>query len=55
MKIAQLRYDDSAQSWTLFWADRNQRWHHYLDLEPSKSINALLEEIDEDPTFIFFG
>jgi hypothetical protein len=55
MKIAQLRYDESGPSWTLYWADRNQRWHRYWDLDPSETISALLGEIDEDPTCIFFG
>lgn len=55
MKIAQLRYDDSARLWTLYWADRNQRWHRYWDLDASERIDALLDEIDEDPTCIFFG
>ena len=55
MKIAQLRYDDSARSWALRWADSNDRWHPYWDLDPSKDIGVLLKEIDEDPTCIFFG
>ncbi len=55
MKIAQLRYDESNRSWTLYWADRNQRWHRYWDLDPSESIGVLLDEIDEDPTCIFFA
>lgn len=55
MKIAQLRYDESAPSWTLYCADRNERWHRYWDLDASETISALLDEIDEDPTGIFFG
>lgn len=55
MRIAQLRYDESAPSWTLYWADRNDRWHRYPDLEPAKNIGVLLDEIDRDPTCIFFG
>lgn len=55
MKIAQLRYDELARSWTLYWADRNQRWHRYRDLGPSENVGDLLDEIDQDPTCIFFG
>lgn len=55
MKIAQLRFNDSDLSWTLYWVDRNQRWHRYRDLDPSENISTLLDEIDEDPTCIFFG
>jgi len=39
----------------LYWADRNERWHRYRDLDPSENVSTLLDEIDEDPTCIFFG
>jgi DUF3024 family protein len=55
VRIAQLRYDPTALAWTLYWADRNSRWHPYDDLEPTKDLDAVLREIDEDPTCIFFG
>lgn len=55
MKVAQLRYDDSGPSWTLYWRDSRERWHRYDDLDPSETISALLDEINEDPTGIFFG
>jgi hypothetical protein len=55
MKIAQLRYDPTARSWTIFWADRNGRWHRYDDLEPATDLDDVLSEIAEDPTCIFFG
>lgn len=55
MAIAQLRYDEKTGEWTLYCADRNDRWHEYYDIEPTKDINKLLKEIDEDPTGIFWG
>jgi hypothetical protein len=55
MKIAQLRFDDDGRTWTLYCADRNGRWHRYDDLDPSGSVSELLDEIDQDPTGIFFG
>jgi hypothetical protein len=54
MRIAQLRFDPGSQTWSLFWADRNERWHRYDDLEPTVLISSLLEEIDDDPTGIFW-
>lgn len=54
-KLAQLRYDADQQHWTLHWADRNGRWDLYWDFEPSNSVVPLLEEIDNDPTGIFWG
>jgi hypothetical protein len=55
MAIAQLRYNEKTGKWTLYCADRNDRWHEYYDMEPTKDIGKILAEIDEDPTGIFFG
>jgi hypothetical protein len=52
--IAQLRYNPESHAWTLYWADRNSRWHRYEDLDPGP-IDALLNEINDDPTCIFWG
>ena len=54
-KIAQLRYDEDLEHWTLYWAGRNGRWDRYWNTEPTNSVVPLLEEIDEDPTYIFWG
>ena len=55
MAIAQMRYDGKTGNWTLYCADRNDKWHEYCDIEPTKNIDKLLKEIDEDPTGIFWG
>ena len=55
MNIAQLRYVPSTDQWTLYWADRNSRWHRYDDLEPTTNLDDVLTEINEDPTCIFWG
>ena len=55
MNIAQLRYEPTSTRWTLYWADRNSRWHRYDDLEPTSSLDDLINEINQDPTCIFFG
>ncbi len=55
MPIAQFRYDDKTKTWTLYCANRNDRWFDYMDCVPAKSIQTLLEEVDEDPTGIFWG
>jgi hypothetical protein len=54
MPIAQLRLDPSGGNWTLFWSDRNDRWHLYDFIEPG-TVADLLAEIDADPTCIFWG
>lgn len=53
--IARLRYTKSAQSWTLYWRDRNLRFHRYDQLAPAKHVSVLLDEIARDPTGIFWG
>jgi hypothetical protein len=55
MAIAQLRYNEKTGEWALRCADRNDRWHEYYDMEPTKEIDKILAEIDEDPTGNFFG
>jgi Protein of unknown function (DUF3024) len=53
--IAQLRYNDAAGGWTLYWRDRNSRWHLYVDQLPDQPAQRLLDEIKADPTSIFWG
>lgn len=53
--VARLRYVSKRKHWVLYWRDRNQRWHLYDLLEPSPDVLVLLDEIDRDPTSIFWG
>ncbi len=55
MSATQLRFDLKGGMWTLYCADRNSRWHEYTNVAPAKDIDALLAEIDRDPTGIFWG
>jgi len=41
--------------WTLYWSDRNARWHRYDLIGPAPDIRVLLDEVDRDPTCIFWG
>ena len=52
--VAQLRYNTAERHWTLYWADRNGRWHLYDLIDPG-TVDQLLDEIDNDPTAIFWG
>ena len=52
--VARLRYA-ADKSWTLYWRDRNLRFHIYDLLAPSNQVEDLLTEIDRDPTGIFWG
>lgn len=53
--IARLRYTKASRTWSLYWRDRNLRFHAYDQAPPSTSIDDLLAEIDHDPTHIFWG
>jgi hypothetical protein len=43
------------QEWTLQWRDRHGNWRRYADATPTADVTVLLNEIDEDPTGIFWG
>jgi hypothetical protein len=53
--VAQFRFDSRTSKWTLYCADRNSRWHEYLNAEPTRNLDDLIEEVDRDPTGIFWG
>jgi len=55
MAIAQFRFDPVKGLWTLYCADRNSKWHEYLEVEPTQQFQKLLDEVEDDPTGIFFG
>jgi Protein of unknown function (DUF3024) len=55
LKIAQLRYDPQTALWSLYWSDSNDRWLHYADAIPARSVDALMEAIDDDRSSVFFG
>lgn len=53
--VARLRYTKTTSAWSLYYRDRNLRFHEYDQLAPSADILALLTELDRDPTAIFWG
>ena len=53
--IARLRFTASRGDWTLYWCDQHQRFHRYVRIDPSLAVDALLAEIEADPTGIFWG
>lgn len=53
--VARLRYTRSRQEWTLYWRDRNLKFHRYDLADPSPDVEYLLAEVDADPTCIFWG
>jgi hypothetical protein len=53
--IARLRYTKSRTEWTLYYRDSNERFHLYDRLEPAQTVEPLLNELDADPTALFWG
>ena len=55
LPIARFRYNLTRGLWTLYWADSHTRWHRYDLIGPAKTLGPLIEEVDRDPTHIFWG
>ena len=54
MAIAQLRYEGDG-TWTLYFADRNDRWTMYFDLDAHQPVDVIIDELETDPTCLFWG
>jgi Protein of unknown function (DUF3024) len=54
-EIAQLRYDESARTWTLYWRRHTGRWLRYDGVTSARGLEPLLAEIDADPEGVFWG
>ena len=54
-EVAKFDYMPRKVSWCLKWSDRNLKWHKYDGLEDVARFEDLLEEVDRDPTGIFWG
>jgi hypothetical protein len=52
---ARLGWSGETKLWTLYRFDSNSKAHRYEFLRPSKRVQALLDEVDDDPTCIFWG
>ena len=53
--VAQLRWNASAATWTLYWRDRNTRSHPYPHTPATTDVNGLLAEIEHNTTGAFWG
>ena len=54
-KVARFRKDPKAQTWQLFWADRNSKWRPYPTLPFHRDFEILLQEVDRNVTGAFWG
>jgi hypothetical protein len=53
--IGRFRYTKSRREWSLYWRDRNQKFHAYDLAGPTPHIDDLVTEVEHDPTGIFWG
>ena len=53
--IARLRYTRTRGEWSLYWRDRNLKFHEYDLVPPTPLVDDLIAEIERDPTSIFWG
>jgi hypothetical protein len=53
--VAKFRYFVGRREWALYWRDRNERWQRYDLIDASRVFDDLLDEVDADPTGIFWG
>lgn len=53
--VARLHFTKTTGLWSLYWRDRNLRFHVYDLAAPMASVAELLNEIERDPTAIFWG
>ena len=54
-KVAQLRYDQAAARWSLWWADRNGRWLAYPPFNAAPDIEAAIAAVEHDRSGAFWG
>lgn len=54
-KIAQFRYDSNDNKWILYWWRHTGKWYKYKDINARNDLQDLVEEVDKDPTGIFWG
>ena len=55
LPIARLRYTATTGSWTIYWRDRNSKFHLYQDSAPSTHVQPLLDHIADSGDPIFWG
>ncbi len=53
--IAQLRFNPDSTCWTIYFADRNSKWHRYEPAKPNRDFEQLVGVIDADLSGVFWG
>jgi hypothetical protein len=53
--VARLKKDEKRNTWLLYCADRNSKWHLFEPNAENQDIEKLLAEVERDSTGIFWG
>jgi hypothetical protein len=53
--IARLRYTKATGQWSIYWRDRNMKFHEYARKRPTKNVQSLLDYIGSHEDPIFWG
>lgn len=53
--IARLRYTTRTGLWTIYWRDRNLKFHLYESFHPTANVREVLAFLDEPDSAIFWG
>ncbi len=53
--IAKIKYEMKSMTWELYCVLSNEKWMRYDGLEPQKDLQKCIDEIEADPTCIFWG
>lgn len=54
-EVAKFKYSRKDDEWKLYWMRRDLKWHLYDMVSPTKKLEELVREVDEDPEGAFFG
>ena len=47
--VAQFRFNPMSSYWTLYWPDRNTRWHVFHVVPPSRRLEDLIQVVHDNP------
>jgi hypothetical protein len=52
--VAQFRYNLDTNAWTLYCTDEYCKWSIYMHRDSTRNFDALLKEVVQDPTGLFW-
>ena len=53
--VAKTTFNKSKNKWKLYWMRANLKWHSYTPFPASKSLEKILEVIEQDSHGCFWG